>query len=163
MGYRNIKIYNGGLKDWKKSGHNTECIQALPSYKAQFINNEELFNKLTHAESLDCKDTQGNPLLTILDLRFEHHLKNIKPPPLIKTSCSYSFLLMDDMIRLNVRKKIPKKGLVVTVTETGNRDKFAMRYLSQFGYKNIFGLLFGMRGWIKADYPTEITSKSDRK
>ncbi|MBL7225660.1 MAG: rhodanese-like domain-containing protein [Desulfobacteraceae bacterium] len=52
-----------------------------------------------------------------------------------------------------MRNQIPNKGLVVLVCETGNRDWAALRYLYKWGYTNIVGLRFGMRGWIKSDYP----------
>ena len=41
------------------------------------------------------------------------------------------------------------------MTETGNRDMFVMKYLYRYGYTNIKGLEFGMRGWIKSNYPVE--------
>jgi len=50
---------------------------------------------------------------------------------------------------------VPRAGLVVTITETGNRDSFLIRYLYKFGNVNTKGLQFGMRGWLKADYPVE--------
>jgi len=45
--------------------------------------------------------------------------------------------------------------LVVTLTETGNRDDIAIRYLSRFGYDNVKLVEFGMRGWIKNKLPIE--------
>lgn len=63
-------------------------------------------------------------------------------------------MFLDDLLDESTRKTIPRTGLVVIVTETGNRDEFAIRYLSQFGYDNIVGLKFGMRDWIKQRYPT---------
>lgn len=64
-------------------------------------------------------------------------------------------MLLDDLLSEEVRKMIPKVGEVITITETGNRDEYAIRYLSQFGYTNIKGLKFGMRGWLKQRYPTK--------
>lgn len=49
------------------------------------------------------------------------------------------------------REKLPQKGLMVTIAETGM--PFVNRYLSQFGYQNIIGLQFGMYGWIKLGDP----------
>lgn len=100
----------------------------------------------------------GEPLLVILDLRTETQLKPRRPLPIIKVQCPIVFCLLDDLIKPEIRRQIPTDRLVVTVTETGNRDKFAMQYLSRFGYRNIKGLLFGMRGWIKQDYPVEKTA-----
>jgi hypothetical protein len=40
--------------------------------------------------------------------------------------------------------------------ETGNRDIFAMKFMYKYGYTNIVGLNFGMRGWIKPGYPAGI-------
>ncbi len=102
------------------------------------------------AEASGCRDSAGNPVLAILDLRTENHLKTDRPVPTIETSCPIIVALLDDLQNPKVRNKIPKDCPVVTITETGNRDKFAIQYLSEFGHDNISGLLFGMRGWIKA-------------
>lgn len=76
----------------------------------------------------------------------------------IKTPCPTVFCLLDELQNARVRRQIPKQGLVVTITETGNRDSFAIQYLSKFGYANLKALMFGMRGWIKKDYPVKIRS-----
>ena len=111
---------------------------------------------LTEYEAKGCTDPDGNPLLTILDLRTESSVSSDGKPLIIKTSCKTATCLMDDLRNPEVRGRLPLSGLVVTITETGNRDLSAIRYLSQFGYKNIKGLVFGMRGWIKSDYPTAV-------
>ncbi len=127
----------------------------MPDYKGQFITTDALLKFVLASHQGSCADENGRPILTIVDLRTENHLKNLeKKPPIIDTSCKTLFFLLDDLLKSEVRKQIPSKGLVVTITETGNRDKFVMQYLHQFGYANIKGLLFGMRGWIKAGYPT---------
>jgi rhodanese-related sulfurtransferase len=73
----------------------------------------------------------------------------------IETNCNTIKCLLDDLSDPEVRSSIPKEGTVIIICETGNRDIIAMRYLHKFGYDNIFGLRFGMRGWIKLDYPVE--------
>ncbi len=113
-----------------------------------------MLSKLTPVEDT-CTNEAGIPNVTLLDLRTEHQLKDVRRPPIIQSDCPLIFCLLDDLQKAEVRKQIPKDGLVVTVTETGNRDKFAMQFLSKYGYKNVYGLLFGMRGWIKAGYQTE--------
>ncbi len=45
--------------------------------------------------------------------------------------------------------------MVVSISETGNRDVFLQRYLHSFGYSDIYALEYGMRAWFKADYPQE--------
>jgi rhodanese-related sulfurtransferase len=101
-------------------------------------------------------DASGKPTLTILDLRTERHLEPGQEFPSIKTSCRTLELLLDELQRPEIRDKVPKDGLVVTVTETGNRDIFAMKFMYKYGYTNIVGLNFGMRGWIKPGYPAGI-------
>jgi rhodanese-related sulfurtransferase len=161
-GFTHIKIYNGGIKDWKKAGLPIETIDALPKMKTRLITAEELLALLQSAKDNHCRDASNRPLVTLLDLRTENHLP---PEPgastsitHIKTSCPRIFSLLDRLQQSEIRKKIPKTGLVVTVTETGNRDRFAIQYLSENGYGNIKGLMFGMRGWIKEDYPIETAS-----
>ncbi len=156
MGFRNIKIYNGGLKDWIKAGNKTVSIDALPEYNGKFINADELLKEIQAAEKANCMDADGQNLLTILDLRTEHFLPTEHPIPDIHTACPTLHSLLDDLIQPDARARIPRIGRVVTISETGNRDIFAMRYLSKFGYTNIVGLEFGMRGWIKLNHPIQI-------
>lgn len=157
-GYKNIKIYNGGIKDWMKSGHAIESVEPLPAYEGKFVTVEEVYEMISKGAAEDCVDENGNPVLTILDLRTEHHLENVERPPIIKTNCPSIFCLLDDLRKKDLREQIPRKGLIITVTETGNRDKYVMQYLSRFGYANVKGLLYGMRGWIKAGYPVQTPS-----
>lgn len=130
--------------------------------ESKFITAEELLALMQAAKDNNCLDPSNHPLVTFLDLRTENHL----PPESgmgasiaqIKTSCPKVFCLLDQLQLPEVRDKIPKTGLVVTITETGNRDRFAIEYLSKYGYENLKGLMFGMRGWIKEDYPIETSS-----
>jgi rhodanese-related sulfurtransferase len=131
--------------------------------ESRLITAEELLALLQSAKEGDCRDASNHPLVTLLDLRTENHL----PPDSgtspsithIKTSCPRVFSLLDQLQLSDIRDKIPKTGLVVTVTETGNRDQFAIQYLSKHGYHNLKGLMFGMRGWIKENYPIESSSR----
>ncbi len=154
-GYTHIEIYNGGIKDWTNAGHKIESVAPLPKYKGKFISCEELLNIMDIADKNGCQDDRHRPVLTILDLRTENYLKTDPSVPAIKTGCKTITCLLDDLIRPDIRKQIPHDSPVVIVTETGNRDIYAMQYLSQFGYRNIRGLDFGMRGWIKLNYPVE--------
>jgi len=79
----------------------------------------------------------------------------------IKTNCKTIHCLLDDFQKPEVRKQIPKKGLVVVISETGNRDWAVIRYLSKWGYTNIVGLQFGMREWIKSGYPVIYKKRSN--
>jgi len=130
-----------------------ESIHPLPDVEVKFIEADVLLKQLEEAQLQDCVDPQGIALLTILDFRNENFLHPENPPPRILTSCATRMLQMDDIREAAVRSSLPQKGLIVTVTETGNRDAYIMRYLSQFGFSNIEGLHFGMRSWIKRDYP----------
>jgi rhodanese-related sulfurtransferase len=143
------------LKDWQKSNHEIETRESLPDYEGKFLTVDELLSSISGVGKL-CIDEDNSPKITIIDLRTEHHLEDAKRPLIIKTDCPIIYCLLDDLQHDEIRNQIPTNGLVVTVTETGNRDKFAMRYLYKLGYKNIYGLLFGMRGWLKAGYETEI-------
>lgn len=163
MGFANVMIYNGGLKDWKKSGLPLESIEPLPEYEGRFITVEELRDKIARADAAGCVDQSGKPLLTLVDFR-----SFLKQPDRIggdnnriKTSCRTITALLDDFVdNPALIHQIPKHGIVVTVSETGNRDIFLIRYLKKFGYTNIVGLQFGMRGWLKMNYPIEKISVS---
>ena len=165
-GYSNIRIYNGGIKDWKKSGLPVKSIDPLPDVETRFIDVEEFLPIMQSAESQNCKDENGQPLLTLLDLRTERHIDTDDTASStvteIKTTCPTIFCLLDELQNPQVRQQIPKQGLVVTITETGNRDKYAAQFMSKFGYTNLKGLRFGMRGWIKKDYPVKTRSLTER-
>ncbi|MFH1155960.1 MAG: rhodanese-like domain-containing protein [Pseudomonadota bacterium] len=153
LGFTNIKIYNGGLKDWQKSGYPIDSIQPLGDHQGRFISPDELWAKLQDAEAESCQDANGNSLVTIVDYRTENFMEDTQIPVAIKTRCPTVRMLLDDFMIPVEREKIPRKGLVVVVSETGNRDWAAMSYLARFGYTNVIGLENGMRGWIKADLP----------
>ena len=110
---------------------------------------------IADAEANQCVDAHGAPIMTLLDFRNGMFLQPEKPFTKISTACRTIRFQLDDLLKPDVRARIPKEGLLVTITETGNRDIFVKRYLSQYGYGNICGLRFGMRGWIKKGYPTQ--------
>lgn len=152
LGYENIKMYRGGLEEWKKAGHNLEAASPLPEYEAQFISAEELLKDLRKADSKGCVDWRNNPLITILDLRTENFLELKFPIFHIKTKCQTIKMLFDQLSEGNHRNKIPTKGQVVTVTERGDKDADAIRYLYTQGYTNVVGLSSGIQGWIQLDH-----------
>jgi rhodanese-related sulfurtransferase len=155
LGFTNIKIYNGGISDWKKAGYGLDVLEALPEYRSSFISAEELLAKIRDAESKDCVDQEGKPLLTIVDYRTETTIDTEAPVRPIETQCNTVVCLLDDLKNPEVRDRIPRQGLVVLVCETGMRDEHAMRYLFKHGYTNVVGLEFGMRAWIKLNYPVD--------
>ena len=155
LGFTNIRIYNGGLKDWEKAGYRIETQDSLPEYEGAYIEADELLALIAQADTQNCQDRKGNPLFTLLDYRTELVHNEGQALSVIKTKCPKLVMLLDDFADPAEREKIPRKGLVVLVCETGNRDPFAMRYLYSHGYDNIVGLRFGMRAWIKAGYPLE--------
>ncbi len=118
------------------------------------------------AEDRGCRDENGRAPVTLLDLRTEHLLSKDAVARStfteIQTPCPMVSGLLDALQDPRIRRRIPKSGLVVTITETGNRDVFAIQYLSKFGYANIKALRFGMRGWIKKDYPVVMRSHSEK-
>lgn len=157
-GFTNIKIYNGGLKDWIKSGNSTESIDPLPDVKVDFIDADQLMTSIAEAEQKNCIDTNGQPLLTLIDFRTSksRSVKKGADKYQIQTKCLTVTALLDDFIDNNdLIRSIPEKGLTVSISETGNRDIFLIRYLAKFGKTDVQGLKYGMRSWLKADYPVE--------
>jgi rhodanese-related sulfurtransferase len=153
-----IKIYNGGIKAWKAEGNSLESIEKLPEYEGEYISTQEFYEKLKKAEETACLNKSGKPLITILDFRDNEKLDGNLGSDLfnIKTKCPAIKFNLDELVHdEELIKKIPKEGEVVSVSETGNRDTYIMRYLFKFGYTNIKGLKFGMRDWLKSDYPIE--------
>ena len=108
------------------------------------------------SESSRCLDQDNQPMLTLIDYRTENFLKTDRPIPSIRTKCKLIRCLFDDLIDPTIRDKIPKEGLVIAISETGNRDWAVMRYLYRWGYTNVAGIEFGMRGWIMSGYLVDI-------
>ncbi|MEN8189915.1 MAG: hypothetical protein ABFS19_08715 [Thermodesulfobacteriota bacterium] len=163
LGFENITIYNGGLKDWIKTGKPVETIDPLPTYDGGFISADELNQEISSAGNKRCVDDKGAPHLTLIDFRSSLKLSEKKGSDKyrIKTNCRTITVLLDDFINnQKLIDSIPREGLVVTISETGNRDHYLMRYLKKFDYTNIRGLQFGMRAWLKADYPVEMVDRS---
>ncbi len=150
--YENIKMYKGGLEEWKKAGHTLDAAKPLPEYEVEFISAEDLLKELQEADSRDCTDWRNNPLITILDLRTENFLELKYPIFHIKTKCQKLTMLSEHLSDSHHRNKIPNKGQVVTLTERGVRDADVIRYLSAHGYTNIVGLKSGIQGWIQLDF-----------
>ncbi len=158
IGFSNIKIYNGGIKDWIKSGNTITSIELLPDSKINFIDANELKTIIDTAEARNCVDEKGQPLLTLIDLRVTqgHSAKKGADKYRIKTRCHTITALLDDFLDNSALiQSIPENSLTVSISETGNRDEFLIRYLSKFGKHNIRMLKYGMRNWLKAYYPVE--------
>lgn len=128
--------------------------EPLPDYTGEFIPADALRALLQRAQNQgSCLDAAGNPLVTLIDYRIGNFLPPDGPFPRIRTNCPVVRSLLDEMGTPEVQARIPKQGRVVLLCETGNRDPVAMRYLYKFGYSNVKGLRFGMRGWLKLGYP----------
>lgn len=130
-------------------------MEPLPETEVQFIDTEALYVLLKKYDEQQCRDQAGQPLLTIVDFRNANHLASNNPPPGIATRCPVQTYLLDDILDSETRDKLPIKGKVVIVTETGSRDEFVIRYLAKYGFSSILGLKSGMRGWLKHRYPTK--------
>ncbi len=156
--FTNIKIYNGGLTDWKRSGLPLDSITPLPDYNGPRISPRDLLDKITAAEKTQCRDETGAPLLTIIDFRASVLLKNKIGADRyhVQTRCPEIIAQLDDFLENKALvDRIPEQGLIVCISETGKRDNYLQRYLHMRGFSHIFSLNNGMRGWLKAGYPTE--------
>jgi len=109
-------------------------------------------------------DKKGKPLLTLIDFRAakSHSVKKGADKYRIATKCLTLSALLDEFIdNSSLIESIPVEGLTISISETGNRDTFLIRYLSKYCRPDVRGLKYGMRGWIKADYPVETTAPAD--
>lgn len=109
LGYSNIKIYNGGIKDWNKKGFPLESIESLPDVESTFIDSDDLYDILKNYQTTTCYDSTGTPAVTLLDLRDGFHIPEEKNPQQIATTCPTITILLDHLLDPQVRKKNPKK------------------------------------------------------
>ena len=140
MGHTNIAIYNGGLRAWRRS---QEIItkRALPVLdEFEFMENGRLWEMIGAEEPV-----------TIVDFR----VTEVEQAKGRIPGARYLNIALDDLRDETIRAELPKDELIVSVTETGNRDKIVQRYLSQYGHGNVVGLKEGFRGWVKAGLPLE--------
>lgn len=162
-GFRSIKIFNGGLTDWKRSGLPLESISPLPEYNGTTISPQALEKIIVDAEARQCRDETGEPLLTLIDFRASVLLKEKIGADRyhVKTSCPEIMAQLDDFLEnKTLTDRIPRHGRVVCISETGKRDNYLQRYLHTLGLSGIISLQNGMRGWLKAGFPTEKTTES---
>lgn len=165
-GYKNIIIYNGGIKDWIKSNNKVESTTPLPEIKVAFIHVDDLLASLTEADKQNCMDSDGNPLLTLIDFRISHTLQEKMGADKyqIQSRCRIIKAQLDDFIdNQQLIDTIPDTGQVISISETGNRDRFLIQFLSQYGKSNIRGLKYGMRNWVKSNYPAKIVPETDTR
>jgi rhodanese-related sulfurtransferase len=153
-GFNNIKIYNGGLKDWLISGFTTETIESLPECETKTVTAQELYSYILSAEENGCNQANGKPAFTLLDIRTNPGIESKSTSVVIPNRCETVMGSLDDLQDESFRKRLPIDSPIFVVTETGNRDVFAIRYLHIFGYSNVTGLKFGFRGWIMDNFPT---------
>jgi rhodanese-related sulfurtransferase len=114
--------------------------------------------RIAAAEKSGCVYSNGAPLLTIIDFRAAVLLKDKIGGDRyhVRTTCSEIIAQLDDFIdNASLIDRIPRKGFVVCISETGKRDQYLQRYLHILGFTNVVSLENGMRGWLKAGYPTE--------
>jgi rhodanese-related sulfurtransferase len=152
-------LYNGGLKDWMKAGNDITTTAPLPIVDVNFMDVGTLQKLLAAADEQNCKDTDNLPLVTILDFRMSRALqvKMSADKYQIQTKCRTITAQLDDFIdNQDLIDSLPENGQIIAVSETGNRDRFLIRFLSLYNKTNIQGLKYGMRNWLKAGYPVEI-------
>ncbi len=163
LGYHNIKIYNGGIKDWVKSKLPIESIDPLPRHETRYIEATFFAEELKKLSLNGCRNSAGQPELIILDLRNEPAMSQATSEQekiereerllALDSACPTVTKLFDTFLEKSVRDEIPQNIRVVTITETGNRDDQVQAFFSKYGYHNIESLKFGMRGWIKEHLP----------
>lgn len=157
-GFKNITLYNGGLKDWIKAGNEVTAVAPLPAINVKFVDVDELQKLLAAADKQNCRDADNNPLLTILDFRMSRALqkKMSADKYQIQTRCRTINAQLDAFIdNKKLIDSLPENGQIIAISETGNRDRFLIQFLSQYNKTNIRGLKYGMRNWLKAGYSVE--------
>lgn len=115
---------------------------------------EETRSKVAELFPWDVEERLDNEKLLILDIRepYEFESMHIKdsinvPRGILETSCEYDF---EETVPELVEAR---NDTVLVVCRSGNRSLFAADVMQQMGYKSVFSLKTGLRGWIEADQP----------
>ena len=97
---------------------------------------------------------QENPDTLIVDVRepYEYEAMHIPgsinvPRGILETACEYDY---EDTVPELVEARDKD---VVVVCRSGNRSIFAAEVMQQLGYKNVFSLKTGLRGWSDYEQP----------
>jgi len=141
-----------------KVGNEITATAPLPAVDVNFMDVDALQKLLAAADAQNCKDTDNLPLVTILDFRMSRALqvKMSADKYQIRTRCKTITAQLDDFIdNRELIDSLPENGQIIAVSETGNRDRFLIRFLSGYNKTNIQGLKYGMRNWLKSRYPVE--------
>lgn len=115
---------------------------------------EECREKTDELFPWDLAERMGNEEIFIVDVRepyeFEAmHIKNSLniPRGILETACEYDY---EETVPELVEAR--QKNVVV-ICRSGNRSIFAADVMTQMGYKNIWSLKTGLRGWNEFEQP----------
>jgi rhodanese-related sulfurtransferase len=154
------------MYDWIRSGGEVSSVEKLPEQEATFIEQETLFAIINEADKRNCVNELGSPLLTLLDFRssLNNPVKIGNDHYSIKSTCRTIQVELDDFIdNQKLIDSIPQAGSVVTISETGNRDDYLIRFLNVHKHDNVVGLRFGIRGWMQKRYPVRVLQDTEAK
>lgn len=105
---------------------------------------------------------EENPSLILLDIRepYEYaamHIKNSLNVPrgVLETACEYDY---EETVAQLVEARDKE---VIVACRSGNRSIFACEVMQKMGYKNVFSLKTGLRGW--SDYEQALFDKDENE
>jgi len=156
MGFKNIKIYNGGIKDWKIRGLPLDSTEKIPDYPVNYIMPDELSKLITEADKTNCLDSEKKPILSFIDIR-DYHLDKflIADKHTIKTTCKTHKFIIDD-IRSAEKRAILPDGKWIIFCETGGRGHYLSKFMYRLGKKDIYILKGGILNWQNKGFETTI-------
>lgn len=115
---------------------------------------EEARSKVQELFPWDLDEQKDSEKLLVIDVREPYefdamHIENSinVPRGILETACEYDFEeTIPELVKARNRK-------VIVVCRSGNRSLFAVEIMQQLGYKDVFSLKTGLRGWNEAEQP----------
>lgn len=151
MGYRDVRILQGGANRWTSDGYRTEWGVNVPS--KDFGEKMEVVHHVPtmHPEELHARQQRGDRII-ILDSRTpEEHRRNTIPG---------SRSAPGGELALRVADLVPDKDAEVVVHCAGRtRSIIGARLLQRMGYRHVYDLRNGTMGWGMAELELEFGSQ----
>ena len=140
-GYKNVYLYQEGIKGWKKKGNKLVRQEPIPTLPVAVLPAEKVMALI--------KKNPGTVLLDIRDFDLFNKMR-IKVPHLLHIR---AIDVLDQM------DKLPRDQPIVLIDHVANQVRIVSPYLKAKGFQVRGYVEGGATGWAKSGQPFEILNK----